>query len=394
MERRIHEMGYYDTDYLAHHQILGAKWGKKNGPPYPLGSGDHSAAEKKAASAAGVKVGKDSGKGSIENVKTKPKKKKAPLTEEEKRLKAEEARLKGDSKNINKYMDKLTTQELQDAQTRANIRKNLTEEKVSKAEKDKKEAMLSGDKEKVKEYATKMTYNELVEAMNKVDLMAKLNYEPPKPTTMDKIDAAMKKVDKARDWMQKGLGAYDALAAINNTFNKENKWPRAEFANNNNNNDKKKENKFENIAKKVVADAQNTKAENNRRQENKEWNDTQNRRIDLEEKELKFQQERYKDSKKAEAQAEKKAEEAKKAEEKETKKAAKEEKREAKKHEEEQKENNAERVKGKEYPPDRDVFNTSDFVDGNYRDLNMDSPSSTGERYLNQYLLEDRERNR
>lgn len=37
-------------DYLAlkHHGILGQKWGKQNGPPYPLGYGEHSSAEKKA----------------------------------------------------------------------------------------------------------------------------------------------------------------------------------------------------------------------------------------------------------------------------------------------------------------------------------------------------------
>lgn len=34
--------------YLAHHGILGQKWGKKMGPPYPLDGGDHSASEKKA----------------------------------------------------------------------------------------------------------------------------------------------------------------------------------------------------------------------------------------------------------------------------------------------------------------------------------------------------------
>lgn len=259
-------MGYFNKDYLEHHQILGAKWGKKNGPPYPLGSGDHSSAEKKAAAAAGVKVGKDSGKGSIENVK---KKKKAPLTEEEKRLKAEEARLKGDSKNINKYMDKLTTDELRDAQTRAQIKKSLSEEKQSKAEKDKRDAMLSGDKEKVKEYATKMTYNELSEAMNKVDLMQKLNYEPPKPTTMDKINNAIKKVDTARDWMEKSLKAYDALAAINNTFNKDNQWPRAQLNKSGDKKDDKKDKEtgLEKMAKKITSDAQNAKAENDRRLE-------------------------------------------------------------------------------------------------------------------------------
>lgn len=33
---------------LYHHGILGQKWGKKNGPPYPLDPGKHSASEKKA----------------------------------------------------------------------------------------------------------------------------------------------------------------------------------------------------------------------------------------------------------------------------------------------------------------------------------------------------------
>ena len=34
--------------YLAHHGIKGQKWGDRNGPPYPLGPGDHSSSEKKA----------------------------------------------------------------------------------------------------------------------------------------------------------------------------------------------------------------------------------------------------------------------------------------------------------------------------------------------------------
>lgn len=34
--------------YLYHHGIKGQKWGVENGPPYPLGSGDHNASERKA----------------------------------------------------------------------------------------------------------------------------------------------------------------------------------------------------------------------------------------------------------------------------------------------------------------------------------------------------------
>ena len=41
-------MNNIEERYLAHHGILGQKWHKRNGPPYPLDAGDHSASEKDA----------------------------------------------------------------------------------------------------------------------------------------------------------------------------------------------------------------------------------------------------------------------------------------------------------------------------------------------------------
>lgn len=67
-------------DYLAHHGILGQKWGRRNGPPYPLGASAHSAAEKKAGwrkslSASKTRYGSQDGSKDSTSAK-KPKEKK------------------------------------------------------------------------------------------------------------------------------------------------------------------------------------------------------------------------------------------------------------------------------------------------------------------------------
>lgn len=216
------------TECLEHHGILGMKWFKKNGPPYPLDSGDHSAGEKAAAKAAGVSVGSDSGKGSIENVKKKKSKPKKELTPEEKRAAALDAASKGDKKKIAKNMDQLTTDELRDAKNRAELRDALSKsdpDKKSKADKEKEEAIKSGDKATIQAYADKMTYNELAEAMNKMNLMAQLNHVDPPPTAMDKLKKAAEAAGKFKDAAEKGIGAYNQVAKVMNAINKDTKWP-------------------------------------------------------------------------------------------------------------------------------------------------------------------------
>lgn len=309
--------------YLEHHQILGAKWGVQNGPPYPLGSGDHSASEKKAASAAGVKVGKDSGKGSIENVKKKryPTRSKSPETPEEKRAAALEAVKSGDKKKIAKYMDQLSTDELRDAQSRVQAKDAITREdpsqkKASKAEMEKLEAIKSGDKEMVKAFADKMTYQELSEAMNKIDLTARLNYTPSAPTVADKIDNAMNAIDRARGWAEKGIAAYNVMAKVYNSTHKgESQWP--EIHPSNQNKEQKKEqdviDKLVNNATKDVAKGiQQTQQEKSYKEKSDEA--LKNAKIDYD-NEQKFNQYKKEQEEKAAAKEQKKAEkEAKKAE--------------------------------------------------------------------------------
>lgn len=230
-------------EFLEHHGVLGQKWGHKNGPPYPLGLGMHSKSEKQAAKAAGVKVGKSSGKGSIDKINkgSKPEvtimkgggksnsKPKKEMTDDEKREAALKAVRDGDKKKITKYMDYLTTDELREAQARSQMKDSLSRrdpDEMTKSEKDKVNAMLSGDKETVRQYADKMTTQELRDAMNKVNLMQELNYEPPPPSAMDKLDRFMTNIDRFRVNTEKAINAYNVAAKIyNSTPGHEGKWP-------------------------------------------------------------------------------------------------------------------------------------------------------------------------
>ena len=74
--------------YLKHHGISGQKWGHRQGPPYPLDPGDHSAAEKKA----GWRKSLDGGqkKESPKHFKKSSSKPKQELTDEEKEARRKE----------------------------------------------------------------------------------------------------------------------------------------------------------------------------------------------------------------------------------------------------------------------------------------------------------------
>lgn len=173
---------------LSHHGILGQRKGVRNGPPYPLSSNAHSSAQKQAARSAGIKVGGSSGKGSIANLfkrkkpvqqaapKEQPKQQERPETPEEHKAKREAAIKSGDPNKIRKYRDELTNDELQKAINRVSLNKQLAAIDVP-------------------------------------------------PSAFDRIDKAMKTVDKITNWVGTGIKVYNTAATVHNSFSdKDDQW--------------------------------------------------------------------------------------------------------------------------------------------------------------------------
>lgn len=181
-----------ETVAIAHHGILGMKWGRENGPPYPIGSGDHSAGEKRAAKEAGVKVGSDSGKGSIENLDKKGSSGSSsanaakPETPEEHKAKVQNAVKSGNRDEVKKYASEMTLNELNEAVNRIGAMERLQSNSQnnqqkgdSDEEKARKErvqaAIKSGDKTEIAKHIGEMNTNEINDAVNRLAALDKFN---------------------------------------------------------------------------------------------------------------------------------------------------------------------------------------------------------------------------
>lgn len=276
---------YAQMDCLAHHGILGQKWGVKMGPPYPLGQGAHSTAQTKAAKSAGITVGSSSGKGSIDNVNSKKKmsffdkqkaKKQAKEAEEEKKRKAEAAAIKrrrsdtlkrlrsegngfvGDDDpdylddlyekykkkdfddNISRMRSSMKNNGYSDDEIEARVKKvagdNYTPDPQNterlaqqhQREQEKNSAIARGDARTIyTNYASEMSTEELNKVNDRISKMNALKQNIPKePTALDKVEKVVNTLDRINKMTGKMIGVYNTAASINNTIRPDKQWRR------------------------------------------------------------------------------------------------------------------------------------------------------------------------
>lgn len=171
-------MEYYsDNDFrLYHHGILGQKWGRKNGPPYPLDSA--------------VSTGK---------------------------------RLKADV--VNKV--RIAAGKIKEHNAKqAEIRAAKKEEKARQQEEaEKKRVIESGDYETVNAYKTKLTTDELREAATRVQLTYQLSNNAPRQETTNKIKDATNKLSDTVNFAKRGMEAWNTFATVYNAVSKDDQVP-------------------------------------------------------------------------------------------------------------------------------------------------------------------------
>ena len=177
----------FDDYTLEHHGILGQKWGRKMGPPYPLDASDHSAAEKKA----GWRQSLDDAANKIRSATEK-------LKEEFGGKKSS-----GSSETAKQEPPKNETPEEKEAREKA----------------ERRAVIESANANTIAANASKLSTQELQEAVNRMNLMAQVNSKiTPEPTTMDKINNGIAKLDEAATTVTKGVDTYNKIAKIYNKF--------------------------------------------------------------------------------------------------------------------------------------------------------------------------------
>ena len=166
---------------IKHHGILGMKWGHRNGPPYPLDASDHSASEKKAGWRKSL-----SNDGKEDSVKK---------------------RWLGKNRSDNTDESKKT-----ESDGKATEQKDPDE--------DKKRAISSGKASDILKYVDSMSTNELNDARNRVNTINDLKKARDSEKT-DKKDKILKSIKGITEVVRTGMDLYDQFSRAEKAFKKE-----------------------------------------------------------------------------------------------------------------------------------------------------------------------------
>lgn len=154
-------------EYLAHHGILGMKWGIRRYQPYPKGyKGD------------GKEVG-DAAKGKSDSKKLSRKERKAEVE-----------RVRKQQENLEKAREAASAKR--------------------KYSKEKEEVLKKGSASDLARFKGDLTPNEIQQALNRIEWEAKLDeaVRREKEAGFNKIDRIMKKVKKGDEWVGTGISMY------------------------------------------------------------------------------------------------------------------------------------------------------------------------------------------
>ena len=206
----------YQENYLSHHGVLGQRKGVKNGPPYPLKPGDHSATEEKAGWKKSLSV-----KGTRGDIEREPEKKPEEKKSLLRRMKEHKVKRELELEEIRRQeQEKIRNQEEEN-------RKQLQKEAEEKFEQAKKSAIDKGDKKWVQKNFDKLTNQELEVALNRINYRQRVDtaYEEKVKTGWDRMDSVMKHVGQMTEWAKKGTNAYNTAVKIYNSFHPEDPLP-------------------------------------------------------------------------------------------------------------------------------------------------------------------------
>lgn len=257
---------------LYHHGILGQKWGRRNGPPYPLSAGAHSSAEKKAGYKKSIKGsgGSYSGifkkkKKNANNVETKKTNNSRKYTPEEQKSKLDKAKKDGSydmyfleqiqnsnilndnkrdhTKEINKeyeeylkdpdkYWDRARKLPEWEGDTFGNAKEDRKKAKIEKRvreqlaeikknnpeqyEKIKKDTIDKGKASEIKYFVDDMNNNELQYVIDRLDKKAKINSLSNRETktNWDKVKDISDKMKIVADFTNNAANIYNNLSRL------------------------------------------------------------------------------------------------------------------------------------------------------------------------------------